>query len=485
MIESADESSHPSYDLAIIGGGSGGYAAARTAVEEGLKTLVVDGAEELGGLCILRGCMPSKTLIESANRFIGIRRAAEFGLVAEKIGVDSAAIIDRKRRLIGEFADYRSGQLQDGRFDLIRGRARFIDAHRIEVSPNDGSAGRTITARAFVIATGSQIFVPPIEGLADTDYLTSDDVLDCKEVPESVIVLGGGAIALEMAHYLEGIGKQVTVVQRSAHLLTGMDHDLADAARKALEHRMTIYCGTKLLSAARTTDGRKSVTFDQDGKTITLEAHEILAALGRRPATGSLGLENAGIETEGPRIVANTHMATSQPHIFAAGDVCGPYEIVHIAIQQGEIAARNAARLLSESSAASAANGTAVDQEQIDYRLKLYGIFTEPQVAVVGLSELEAAEQGRPVITATYPFDDHGKSMVHGETEGFVKLIADPITKELLGGAAVGPSATELIHEIVVALHFRAKAREFALIPHYHPTLSEIWAYPAEDLADM
>ena len=207
-----------------------------------------------------------------------------------------------------------------------------------------------------------------------------------------------------------------------------------------------------------------------------MEADEILAALGRKPATDGLALEKARVETTGGQIIAGKTMATSQPHIFAAGDVCGPFEIVHVAINQGEVAARNIARLL---------NGETTDHEEIDYRLKLYGIFTEPQVAIAGLSEVDAAKVGRAVISASYPFDDHGKSMVHGETEGFVKLIADPITKELLGGAVVGPEATELIHEIVVALHFRAKAGEFALIPHYHPTLSEIWTYPAEELADM
>lgn len=466
----------PDYDLAVIGGGSGGYAAARTAVDEGLRTVVIDGAAELGGLCILRGCMPSKTLIESANRFLTIRRAAEFGLKADATGIDPAAIIARKRRLIGEFAAYRSGQLQDGRFDLIRGKASFIDKESVEVTPIDGQPVRRISARAFVIAAGSRIFVPDVQGLEDAGYLTSDDVLDRAEVPDSLIVLGGGAIALEMAHYFEGLGTSVTIVQRSPHLLSDMDFDVADATRSALEKRgMNIYCGTRLLSASRTGAGTKAVTFEHEGTVVTVEAREILAALGRKPATAGLGLARAGVAVDGPRIVTDGAMATSMRHIFAAGDVCGPYEIVHIAIEQGEIAARNAARLL---------RARAEPPEEIDYRLKLYGIFTEPQVAVAGLSERDAAASGRKVITASYPFDDHGKSMVRGETEGFVKLIADPDTKELLGAAAVGPEASELIHEIVVAMHFRANAREFSRIPHYHPTLSEIWTYPAEDLAD-
>ena len=347
MTEPEENSTTPKYDLAVIGGGSGGYAAARTAVAEGLKTVVIDGARELGGLCILRGCMPSKTLIESANRFLTIRRAAEFGLKAEDTGVDSGAIITRKQKLIGEFAAYRRGQLEDGRFDLVRGYARFIDPHCVEVSPLGSEPTHRIAARAFVIATGSRIFVPPVDGLGDVGYLTSDDVLDLKNVPDSIIVLGGGAIALEMAHYLEGIGKNVTVVQRSAQILSGMDLDVAEATRRALEQRMTIYCGTKLRSAAKTATGRKTITFEHGGNEVTVEADEILAALGRIPATESLALSNANVSIEGPRVVANKTMATSQPHIFAAGDVCGPFEIVHVAINQGEIAATNAARCLT------------------------------------------------------------------------------------------------------------------------------------------
>jgi pyruvate/2-oxoglutarate dehydrogenase complex dihydrolipoamide dehydrogenase (E3) component len=465
-----------SYDLAVIGGGSGGYAAARTAVDEGLKTVVIDGAMELGGLCILRGCMPSKTLIESANRFLTIRRANEFGLAADKTAVDAKAIIERKRRLIGEFAEYRAGQLTEGKFDLIRGHACFTNPHTVDVTPIDGSPSQSVEARTFVIATGSTIFVPDVEGLAATGFLTSDDILDLAEVPDSVIVLGGGAIALEMAHYLEGIGKEITVIQRSGQLLTGMDEDIAHAAEKALGERMKIYCGTKLLSARRTEDGNKSVTFEYDGSEVTTHAGEILAALGRQPATKRLGLDAAGVDCEGLRIATGANMATSQDHIFAAGDACGPFEVVHVAIAQGEAAARNAAKIL---------RGESESQEELDYRLKLYGIFTEPQVAVAGMSELDAREAGREIITATYPFNDHGKSMVMGETHGFVKLIADRATKEFLGGAVIGPEATELIHEVVVALHFRAKADDFMTIPHYHPTLSEVWTYPAEELAEM
>ncbi len=468
------------YDFVVIGGGSAGYAAARTAVEQGLKTAVIDGAETLGGLCILRGCMPSKTLIESADRMRAIREAGEFGIRVQHASIDTAAIIARKRRLIGEFADYRQGQLHDGRFELIRGTARFISPHRLQVTPRDRDAApREIDFKSACIATGSVISHIDLPGLEAVGYLTSDESLELEQPPTSLVILGGGAVALEMACYFEGIDRKVTVVQRSSHLLTGTDHDVADALAEAMRSRgIEVFTGTSLGSFRSDADGRKEVHFDHNGAATSVAADEIVLALGRRPNTDGLDLPAAGVELDGRAIATNAEMATSAQHIFAAGDVCGPYEVVHTAIEQGETAAHNAAAVLAS------AGDHQLARRSMDYRLALYGIFTHPAVATVGMSELAAAEQGRAVQVASYPFNDHGKSMVKGETAGFVKLIADYATGELLGGAVVGPEAVELIHEIVVALHFRCSAADFVRIPHYHPTLSEIWTYPAEDIAD-
>src|SRR5436190_2480203 len=194
------------FDFAILGGGSAGYAAARTGTELGLKTVVIDGAEELGGLCILRGCMPSKTLIHIANVALGVRNASEFGIRVVLQSVDTAAIRQRKRRLIGEFASYRQGQLEDGRFALLRGMAKFTGPESLEVALRDGSSV-SVRARSVLIATGSVVAWPDLPGLREAKVWTSDTVLDTDDVPESFVVLGGGAIALEMAHYLEGIGR--------------------------------------------------------------------------------------------------------------------------------------------------------------------------------------------------------------------------------------------------------------------------------------
>lgn len=460
------------FDFIVIGGGSAGYAGASTAARLGLRVAVVEGAREVGGLCILRGCMPSKTLLESAHRAEAIRGAGEFGLRAEYFGANAAAIRARKQRLIGEFADYRRGQLEAGKFEFIRGRAAFADAHTIDVRLLDGGL-RRLSAGAFLIATGSMISVPPIPGLEEAGYTTSDDVLDAAEYPDSVCVLGGGAIALELASFFHGIGVPTTVIQRSAQVLREMDEDVADELTRALQHRgIAIHCGTHITGIAR--DGAmKRVGFtDSSGVSQSIGAHEIVCALGRHPNIDGLALDRAGVSLDG---VAPTQQ-TSVPHVFAAGDVCSPHEIVHIAIQQGELAARNAARRLGKLDG---------DMERIDYALKLFAVFTHPQAAAAGLGEREAREQSIDFLAAKYAFADHGKSIVRGETDGFVKLIVERGSRRIIGAACVGPEASELIHEVVVAMRFGATAAQLASTPHYHPTLSEIWTYPAEELSGV
>lgn len=454
------------FDVAVIGGGSGGYAAARTAAARKLRTVVVDGAHALGGLCILRGCMPTKALLYAAEVRHLARAATLWGMKPSPALFDWSAVMARKDAVIKDFADYRAGQLNAGKFELIRAHARFLDPHTIELSN-----GRRLTAAHFVISTGSIVGPAPLPELSQVGYLDSDAALELKELPQSLIILGGGAIAVEFAQLFARFEVEVTLIQRSEQLLKDFDPDSAAAVQACFRREgMKVLTGTRLMGARREAS-RKVVSFLQAGSQHEVSADEILFALGRTPNTASLDLEKAGVVTEKGRIATNRRMQSSVPHIYAAGDCTGPHEIVHLAIQQGEIAAHNIA-----------APGA---PREIDYRLLISVVFTDPQLASAGLTEKAAKETGISYLTASHPFNDHGKSIIMGAQEGCVKLLADPKTGEILGGSCVGPSGGELIHEIVVAMAKRMTVHELAATPHYHPTLAEIWTYPAEELADQ
>jgi pyruvate/2-oxoglutarate dehydrogenase complex dihydrolipoamide dehydrogenase (E3) component len=452
------------YDAVILGGGSAGYAAARTAAGAGLKTAVIEGGEEVGGLCLLRGCMPTKALLYAAEVMHLASRAGPWGIRAGKVGFDFKKVMARKNALIKDFADYRRQQLAGGKFKFIRAQAQFLDPHTVILSN-----GKTLTAAHFIITTGSAVAPPPLPQLRDVDCLTSDDALILKRLPKSLIILGGGAIACEFAQFFARFGVKVTLIQRSEHILREFDTGAAVEIEKVFRREgIGIFTNTQLIDAKR--DGRlKTVSFQQEGKAVSASAGEILFALGRVPNTASLNLAGAGVASERGRIVANEFMQTSAPHIYTAGDCTGPHEIVHLAVQQGELAAHNLAQPRR--------------RRKMDYRLLISVVFTEPQVAFVGLTEKEAQARGIPHLAASYPFNDHGKSLIMEARDGFVKLLADPKSGEILGGACVGPVGGELIHEIVAAMAKRMTVHELAVMPHYHPTLAEIWTYPAEDLA--
>jgi dihydrolipoamide dehydrogenase len=453
------------FDVAVIGGGSGGYAAARTAAAKGLKTVVIEGAQEVGGLCILRGCMPTKALLYAAEVLHLARHPDTWGIRTEDVSFNLTQVMARKNALIQGFADYRRQQLEHGKFKFIRATARFADPHTLELS-----TGTCLTARAFVIATGSTLAPSPLPALNDLNCLNSDTALQLTRLPKSLLVLGGGAVAVEFAQFFARFGVRVTLIQRSPHVLHEFDSDAAAELETVFRREgITLYTGTRLLDA-RLSGGLKEVVFEHAGQTLRARADEVFYALGRVPNIRNLGLEKVGVEVEYERIVTDHHMETTVPHIYAVGDCTGLHEIVHIAVQQGETAGYNLAH--------------PAGKRRMDYRLLTEVIFTDPQVAVVGLTEKRAHVRNILYQVAKYPFSDHGKSLIMEAKDGFVKLLADPATGEILGGCCVGPSGGELIHEIVAAMHKRMTVRELADMPHYHPTLAEIWTYPAEELAD-
>ena len=475
------------FDVAILGGGSAGYAAARTAAGAGLKAVVIEGGEEVGGLCILRGCMPTKALLYAAEVMHLASHPEPWGIRAGKPSFDFKKVMARKNALIKDFVDYRVKQLNSGKFKFVRANARFMDAHTVELSserrlPAGMSQGyestnsragsqrsQKLTAAHFVVATGSKVAPPPLPSLHQSGYITSDDALALKRLPKSLIILGGGPTACEFAQFFARFGVKVTLIQRSEHILKEFDTDAAAEIEKVFRREgIRVFTDTKLVEA-KSKGKLKTVSFEHGGKRVSVSAEEILFALGRVPDTASLDLEKAGVKTDKGRIIANEFMQTSAPHIYAAGDCTGPHEIVHIAVQQGEIAAHNIVHPETP--------------RQMDYRLLIVVVFTEPQVAFVGLTEKQAKARGIPFLAASYPFNDHGKSLIMEAKDGFVKLLAEPKSGEILGGACVGPVGGELLHEIAAAMAKRMSVQELATMPHYHPTLAEIWTYPAEELA--
>ena len=453
------------FDYVVIGGGSAGYAAARTAREKLENVAIIDDAGELGGLCILRGCMPSKTLIYSAEVLHLAREGAKFGLKVEGAGMDMAALHRRKLDVIGDFASYRRGQLESDRFHLIRDRALFVDGKTVSLA-----GGGLVTADHFLIATGSVVNTPDIPGLRETPHWTSDDVLDLDFLPESVIVLGGGIVACELAQFLNRVGTKVTQIQRSARILKECSPEASEVVMKAFrDEGIALHTGTELESVAK--DGEEYVVrFTENGEAREVRAAHLFNALGRKPKSGALGLERAGVETgRSGEILVNEMQQTANPRIYAAGDVVGLHEIVHIAIMQGELAARHS---LGEA------------PEPVNYNHRTAVVFTDPQVAAAGLPFDEAQGLGMDLVAADYPFDDHGKSILMEAKYGYVKAWADRATGKLVGAECVGKDAGELIHAMAVAITLGAGPADLLKVHWYHPTLSEIWSYPLEDLVE-
>jgi pyruvate/2-oxoglutarate dehydrogenase complex dihydrolipoamide dehydrogenase (E3) component len=455
-----------SYDFVAIGGGSAGFNAARIASGLGKRVAVIDGARKLGGLCILRGCMPSKTLIYSAEILHLAKTAKSFGIRVKGASADMRAVHARKRHIIAGFADHRIKELKSGRYHLIRSPARFLDPHTVEI---DG--GKKITAKNFLIGTGSKVSVPPIPGLSEVPFWTSDDVLELNFRPRSVIILGGGIVACELAQFMRRIGTEVTLIQRSSHILRGHSAESSLVVRRAFEDEgIEVVTDTKIVEV-RSKRGRISVSFKRKGRTHIRTADHLLNALGREPVTSSLSLDAAGVRIDPKgRIIANRWQQTSASNIYAAGDCCGPHEIVHVAIQQAELAARHASREKGLKPVSDAS--------------LLSVVFTDPQVASIGWGKKDLVEKGIKYLTASHPFHDHGKSIVMNANYGFVRIFAEPKTGRILGCEIVGKDAGELIHCFTGPITMRATVHDMLRAPWYHPTLSEVVTYPMEEIAE-
>jgi pyruvate/2-oxoglutarate dehydrogenase complex dihydrolipoamide dehydrogenase (E3) component len=462
------------FDLLVIGGGSAGFNAARVAADLGKRVAIVDGARDLGGLCILKGCMPSKTLLHASDLLHHARHSAKFGVrIPAGTRMDMKALHAWKKHVIADFAGYREKAMTNAkRFTLFRAHARFLDPHTVQLDD-----GRKLRARFFLVATGSRISVPAaVPGLATTPHWTSDDVLDLDFLPKSVIVLGGGIVACELAQFLARVGSKVTLIQRSKNILRDHSPAASEVVQQAFrDEGIDLHTDTQI-TRVRSLGANKGVevAFTSAGKPVVRRAAHLFNALGREPNVSSLDLPAAGVRlTDSGRVKVNRWQQTTAPHIYAGGDVCGPHDIVHLAVAQGELAARHAF-------------GVSPKQLRPTSRIPLLNVvFTDPPLATIGAQESELVAKKIPFLVASYPFNDHGKSILMDQVRGYVKVIAEPRRGRILGAEIVGPQAGELIHCFTGPLSMGATVHDLLRAPWYHPTLAEIFTYPLEEIAEQ
>ncbi|MBV9647407.1 MAG: FAD-dependent oxidoreductase [Candidatus Eremiobacteraeota bacterium] len=447
-------------DLCIIGAGTAGFAAAQTARQSGLRFVLVSGIGPLGGTCIRSGCMPAKTLLSSTERLGQVQESVELGIQTNDVHVDIPAIIARKRELVEYFAEDRVHELEH--YPLVRGIARFVAPDTIECD------GKRIRAERFVIATGSTLRPPPITGLQRCGFLTSDDVLNLRNIPSAVAVLGGGPVGCEFAQYFARLGARVTLVQRERELLRNEDPDLAQAIAAALEADGVCVMTGVALQEVRGGDGRCVLAFGSRSECAETHVDAIVVTTQRVPNIDALDLSAGEVEVRDGAVLVDDTLRTSNPRVYGAGDVIGRRCLVHAAAAEGRAAVRNA---------------FSATPQPLDFdRIEAHGVYTQPQLAVAGIGEQTARARGFEIRVARERFSDVGKAIVSGEPEGFIKMIAGQEGR-LLGVGIVAANAIELIGEAMAWIDRSATVSDVATLPHLHPTASEIYERVAQKLA--
>ncbi len=440
------------HDLIVIGGGVGGLVTASVAGQLGLDVVLIERHGLLGGDCLHTGCVPSKTLIRSAEVAQTIRRAAEFGIDVAAPTVDLGAVMDRVRAVIARIQQHDDPErFRAYGVDVRFGEARFTGPNTVSVN------GETLHGRRFVIATGSRPVVPGIPGLADAGYYTNENIFQLRTLPARLGVIGGGPIGLELAQSFSRLGSVATVVESADRLLPREDAEISDVLRGLLESE-----GLRIETA--TTVERVSVSPDatllhcRRGEVVSnIPVDAILVATGRRPDVESLQPDQAGVAVGQGGIVVDRRMRTSAKHIFACGDVCGPYRFTHVAEYQAGIILANVVFRVPK---------------RVDYRVVPWVTYTSPELAQVGLTEQAAREQGLSVQVARFHFRDVDRALAEGSDGGMMKLVVRK--GRVVGATILGPHAGELIHEMVLAMQARVKLSTIAAAIHAYPTLAQV-----------
>jgi pyruvate/2-oxoglutarate dehydrogenase complex dihydrolipoamide dehydrogenase (E3) component len=443
----------PEFDIVVIGGGSGGLVVAAGGSTLGAKVALVE-KHRLGGDCLWYGCVPSKTLIKSARIAYEMRNAQRWALTPADPAPQIARVMERVRDVIAQIEPNDSPERFRGLgVDVIFGAGHFVAPEAFEVN------GRRLTAKTFVIATGSRPSVPPVPGLDQVPYLTNETVFDLREPVPSLVVVGSGPIGSELAQAFRRLGSEVTVVDMAPGTLPREDPDLAAVVHEQLASEGIRFHFNATLTGVTGSAGAISVTIKgKDGAEQTLRSTHLLLAAGRRLNTEGLGLEAAGVAMDKGRIVVDDRLRTSQSHIYVAGDAAGGLQFTHLAEHHAGIVLRHAIFKLKWVKPSS---------------VLPWCTYTDPELARVGLSETEAKERNVDHRVYRFPFEDIDRARAEGETHGFAKLVTDPKGK-VLGAAIVGPHAGELIAELALAITKGLSAKDISGVIHTYPTLASI-----------
>ncbi len=471
---SSQPSAERTYDFLVLGGGSAGSAAAAEAVKLGAKRVAMVNDGELGGLCILRGCMPTKSLLHSSDLLHELRAAEDLGIEPVQPRLDVPAMSERRRQLVARFKRGKVSSIENGGYEVIDGRAVFSGPDEVLVTGPSGE--QRLTAKAYLIATGSKQSRPPIPGLAEAKVWTSNEALEVESAPKSLLIAGAGAIGLEFATFFSALGTEVTVVNRSPVLNAGEDPDLSARMKTALEHLgVRVLAPAKLEIAQSGPNGFVNRVI-ADGETHEIRTERFLLATGRVANLEGLGLERAGVEVAGGQPVLDPALRTTNPKIFAAGDAAGQRLLLHTGNAQGRHVARQLEKL-----------GQSKPLEPFEDRVPLAVTFTHPPYADAGLRAAQARAAGLDAITATKDWANQGRGIVMNAHPGggFVQLVADRTNGRLLGAQILGPRADELIHVVAALLWNRATVHEMLDMPWYHPTLAEGLLEMARELSNQ
>jgi dihydrolipoamide dehydrogenase len=451
------------FDLVVIGSGPGGYVAAIRAGQRGLSTAVIE-EDKIGGVCLNVGCIPSKSLIYASGLVDRIRHADAMGLVAGGLEIDGKKLQAWKSGIVNRLTTGVGFLLSKNGVTTIHGHAEFEDPHTLKVDA-DG-ATRTVAFDKCIVATGARAATLPFLPIGGT-VMTYREALDIDWVPETFTVIGGGVIGLEMGMVFQLLGSKLTVVELTPALLPGTDPDLVKVVERSIQKHGGKILKQTAASGVKKVKGKQVVTAkDQRGKELQIGSEVVLCAIGFRPNSDRVGAERIGLEIDDTHhFVVNPSRQTNLPHVYAIGDVAGQPWLAHKASREGLVAAEHAA-------------GDAASV--YDVRAMPAATFTHPEIAVVGLQEHEAKAQGREVRVGKFPFTALGRAMSVGATEGFVKIVADAATDEVLGVSAVGYQASDLIAEAALAIEMGATSEDIALTVHAHPTWPESMMEAAE-----